>query len=350
MTRKRARSPSPPPAATSTDVQASQGDGASGADSTSDGGAKKQKKSGKKKLEHVYSVEERQLHKCIRNAYAGGACLAEHAPQCHGHKKNSCNYRWQGVKATLDRHTDVFHVRSDALAPRGSQGEQVETSAYPLTSDPSKFCPGHYATRLNLPAHAGDWHINGPHRPGNMPKLKAAGGKDIPNGKNFTADTWPYWNNAHHLIPKGMFNSTIATSEYAEVIRRALLEAEYNIHHHVNMLLMPQDKEVAKLLDLPRHLRLKGNGKLDHPKYNNLVKRRLKKTLRDFEQACKPPEGVKHEDFNVALSKSQLEKLSNDCRATIIKPGPGMSGKPLDNLVSFNSNNSAASGPLVQSV
>jgi hypothetical protein len=34
----------------------------------------------------------------------------------------------------------------------------------------------------------------------------------------------------------------------------------------------------------------------------------------------------------------------------IIKPGPGMSGKPLDSLVSLNANNSAASGPGMQNV
>ncbi|MCY1078903.1 AHH domain-containing protein [Archangium lansingense] len=303
--------------------------------SSEEGGTKKQKKNKKKTAAHVYSVEELKLHKSIKKSYEGGACLAEHAPECQGYQQNSCNYRWQGTKVTLAQHKDVFHDRSDALVPRGRQGEQVQTSAYPTKSDPNKFYPGHYATHLSLPAYEGDWHIDGPKRPGGAPLLKAAGRKLISNGKNFTADTWPYWNNAHHLVPKGMFGTTIAESKYAEVIRRALLEAEYNIHHQENMLLMPQDEEVALLLHLPRHLRLTGDGKLDHPKYNNLVKERLTSTIQDFEKACQPPEGVKHDEFKVSLSKTKLEDISADCRRTIIEGGPSMPGEPLDNIRSL---------------
>lgn len=342
MTRKRshAATTSAPPSssAPASDELATGGD-----DAAESAPNKKEKKSEKKKAEHVYSVAEQALHKSIRNAYEGGACLAEHAPECQGHKKNSCNYRWQGVKVTLARHKDVFHDRSDALVPRGQQGEQLTTSAYPTKADPNKIYPGHYATKVNLPAYAGDWHIDGPKRPGGKPKLKSAGGKDIANGKNFTADTWPYWNNAHHLIPKGMFGSTISQSAFSEVIRRALLEATYNIHHQENMLLMPQDERVADALNLPRHLALEGDGKLDHPKYNKLVKSRLDQTLLDFEKACQPPEGVKHEDFKVSLAKKKLEELSSDCRETIIEEGPSMPGAPIDSLLALRDKNASSS-------
>jgi len=42
-----------------------------------------------------------------------------------------------------------------------------------------------------------------------------------------------------------------------ELIQTALLKAKYNVNHKLNMLFIPQDREVAELLNLPRHIQLK---------------------------------------------------------------------------------------------
>jgi hypothetical protein len=161
----------------------------------------------------------------------------------------------------------------------------------------------------------------------------------VPQGKNFTNWVWPYWHNAHHLIPKGTFNAqieAIANARVRKLVRQQMLVAEYNINHFRNVMILPQDKEVARLLKLPRHLILEDGAKsqsnpeyFDHKAYNANVKVHLNSILDQYKKAvqkdvCNPP--------SAKASRTRLEKLSDRCLDTIKTFGKAAGGQPLSDM------------------
>jgi hypothetical protein len=110
------------------------------------------------------------------------------------------------------------------------------------------------------------------------------------------------------------------------------------------MLLMPQDKEVAALLGLPRHIQLKEDDEpdleamcTDHPVYNEMVKTMqsgLSEIIGDYKEICadaiKKVKGKKHKVPNAELDKSRLEELSRTLLKMILDAGAAGAGKSID--------------------
>jgi A nuclease family of the HNH/ENDO VII superfamily with conserved AHH len=246
----------------------------------------------------------------------GGACLTGH--QASFAKKNgkvTCNYRYQAYQQA-DSHGGIkgkLHSYETKIIARA-----IKTSAW-------KKNKPEYCSYLPKP-RAGDWHVGGPLLgPVTRKTFTASNTVTIPKTMNFTQETWPYWNNAHHLIPKGTLKGKILdeTSQVAELIQKALMTAQYNINHKINMLLMPQDKRVADLLDLPRHIQLRDNDAPgvpaicgNHPDYNLMsceVERGLNSIIKNYRNLCnKAINAVKgtHKIPKPTLDKKKLESLS----------------------------------------
>ncbi|WP_163870895.1 AHH domain-containing protein [Myxococcus eversor] len=294
--------------------------------------------------------EDTGLHKPIGNALEGGACLSGHESDYH--KKNSCSYRYQAVEHSRSNkgRGDIYKVSADGHAriAQAHGGGPIPTSRY-LTrrgsspENPSGRYPwdGDYGDHLTVP-QPGDWDINGPTRVGAVD----AAGKPIGPGMNFTTSFWPYWNNAHHMIPKGTLNTAIANADtdprIVNLIRAGLLKAPYNVNHYVNMILLPMDTEVGKILNLPRHLSLDDGStafdqkpKFDHIPYNHKVATRLKAIMSDYKERAAEIKG-ENQDCDIKkmtpLSKRKLHTLSNDCYKAITDFGSSNPGEPLVDL------------------
>ncbi|MCY1016936.1 AHH domain-containing protein [Pyxidicoccus sp. MSG2] len=280
------------------------------------------------------------LHDIQKNTTEGGACLTGHSADFKDFKnKVSCNYRYQGHEQA-DSNGDIksrLHSYNDNLPER-----RIETSAYQAKK--GGMTPDRYCAHLAIP-EPGDWDVRGPLksvRRRTFDKSKVR----IPAGYNFTQDTWPYWNNAHHLIPKGTLEKKILEQEYkvSNIMQKALLKAKYNVNHKRNMLMIPQDREVAALLNLPRHIQLKDDDApslaascTDHPIYSAMVKEvemGLNKIIDDYKSICdgaKPKPGEEHEIPDVDLDKSKLEDLSELLLQMHLNWGkPGGTGPSLD--------------------
>jgi hypothetical protein len=211
----------------------------------------------------------------------------------------------------------------------------LATSAY--LSQRGNRVPAEYAALVPLPKE-GDWHLDGPKR-GDM---KDGGGRPIPPGQNFTRHTWPYWHNSHHLIPKGLFHETLAEIRDADcqaLVRLALLRAKYNINHHVNVILLPQDLEVARVLGLPRHLILEDGSwviedcpKFNHAAYNMNVYNRLKPVINEYTEACDAELRKNCDTSQFKLSKEQLEELSRECYRAVTEFGTAHPGSPISDM------------------
>jgi hypothetical protein len=285
---------------------------------------------------HSGSAELDDLHTSVNKSTEGGACLTGHEGNFKNFgRKNSCNYRYQAYEQaqTESRIEDRLHSYKSATI-----SAPLETSAFKAES--GKMSPSHYCATLPIPQD-GDWDITGPNR--DITRVKFAGKTvKIPQGRNFTQDTWPYWNNAHHLVPKGTLMELIhkEPSPVDELIQTSLLKAKYNVNHKLNMLFIPQDREVAELLNLPRHIQLKDNDEpglsaicTDHPLYNQMVreiKTGLKTIIADYRRICDQAiDAVKgtHENPNPSLDKTKLEKLSETLLKMLLGWGMGAAGK-----------------------
>lgn len=266
------------------------------------------------------------LHKKVADTTEGGACLTGHqASFKNKNGKCTCNYRYQGyeysksngaIKNKLHGYSTKLRSNVATSAPMGKNG---------------RF-PAHYCAQL-APPRKNDWHIGGPDQDITRKNFKQ---RSVPvkKGMNFTQDTWPYWNNAHHIIPKGTLKERITEEDavVSDLIQQCLLEAKYNINHKINVVLLPQDLEVANILGIPRHLQLQhADGSVsiaigNHPVYNKMVldaKRGLDTIVQDFAKICKDAitkAKKKHKVPKAQLSKKKLENLSKRLLKWILAP------------------------------
>jgi hypothetical protein len=245
----------------------------------------------------------------------GGACLTGHDPSFSKHNNQvTCNYRFQAWKQAQAHGGIESALHSYSKITISST---IKTSAW-------KKNKPEYCGRLPKP-RPGDWDITGP-TAGPVTRTTFAGKKvTIPAGMNFTQELWPYWNNAHHLIPKGTLKAKITeqSARVSTLIQKALLTAQYNINHKTNMLLMPQDKRVAEILGLPRHIQLRDKDAPglapicgNHPVWNDMtctIRSGLTSIVNGYKKICDDAiDAVKgtHKVPKPSLDKTKLEKLS----------------------------------------
>jgi len=290
-----------------------------------------------------------EYHKTV-STLDNGACLSGACAPTY-QEDHSCSYRWQAVKFSRSNkeRRDLYNknvVITRKTAKRyqkdhGISGNFIPTSRYPTNSGGVYPPPDAYGDKLRVP-RTHDWAVDGPKQAGAVDSL----GNEIELGRNFERVYWPYWNNAHHMIPKGTLSAMIETvaddARLANLIRAGLLKGLYNVNHYKNMILLPMDKEVGLHLQLPRHLSLDDESdefdphpKFNHVAYNGKVEKRLDSILQDYmEKAQQVKQGeVKCEMKEMSsLSKVKLEKLSKDCYDTIISFGKKKPGRPLVDL------------------
>lgn len=282
--------------------------------------------------DHLSLPELKKLHddNVGQRTTEGGACLSGHEGN-FSKKRNqtTCNYRYQAYEQA--KSEQAIRTRLESY----NWSKQITTSVYQTLA--GGWAPSYYSATLPAP-RPGDWHVEGPVQPIVRQTLKGQALK-IPTGMNFTQDTWPYWNNAHHIIPKGMFNAIITEqpTPVPDVMRKSLLAAKYNINHKINMFLLPQDKEVAAILGLTRHIQLRHNDApgvseifTDHPVYNDLVRSKLTSIIQNYKSICDQAKPTGHEIPNAQLDKAKLEDLSKELMKTILDWGQQSPGDSLD--------------------
>ena len=274
---------------------------------------------------HFGAKRLNKLHEKVKGTEQG-ACLTGHQASYSkktAGKKISCNYRYQS------------HEQAKANSSIKNRLEGYPTNLTAQIKTALKVAPPRYSTSI-APPGPGDWDLEGPTTGPIVRKNKQRRKVTIPIGMNFSQDTWPYWNNAHHLIPKGTLKDVIVSNPapIPNMIQQGLLSALYNVNHKRNMLLIPQDREVADILNMPRHIQLKEGDDptisaqvFNHPKYNDMVEIGLKKIFMSYKRIADNANKNKtgHQVPNIKLDKAKLEKLSDNLLALVLSWGSGVS-------------------------
>jgi len=298
--------------------------------------------------DHISQQTLDDLHAdSVQKGIAGidqGACLTGHDT---AYQEVSCAYRWQAHMVAKEREGKLgsTHYNVRAVDERFLFG--INTNAYKARS--GNFHPSQYIAKISIPQD-GDWDLDGPKRL--VPRKTFLNQpRDIQPHTNFKDCYNPYWHNSHHMIPKRLFNNMVdetgrgegASPDCPMIIRSCLLEAKYNINHKINMIILPQDKEVGEILKLPRHLILleEGDGEdvdaelrkemMSHVEYDNFVRGKIRRCVQDFkervaEKTCEKP------NPKPLLSKKRIENVSNACFKAIIGLGSTSGGKSLSDI------------------
>jgi len=295
---------------------------------------------------HLVEADLVKLHddSWTKDGSGTGACLTAHAPPGRlipeYNKDHSCSYRWQAHQVSLDQRQHLYNDAHTKGIP-----EHWKKRVYI-----DKKTQGECLMGVPLP-QAGDWDLNGP-SPVRQVELQRLNPKRSLHGvtsgmaKNFVSNAqWPYFFNCHHMIPKGLFNRVIdelaqehcpdAPTECALAIRFRLLKGKYNIHHKVNMVMLPNTPAPAGILGLPRHLTRKPQPSekeyvqkefRSHKQYDDSVRDLLQNALLPAIKAF-AVDRCKMEDL--APLKADLEAVSQDCYSSILQLGAARDGRPL---------------------
>ncbi|HEY4121080.1 MAG TPA: hypothetical protein VGM56_24620, partial [Byssovorax sp.] len=119
-------------------------------------------------------------------------------------------------------------------------------------------------------------------------------------------------------------------------VRIGLLDAEYNINHMINVIILPERKEVGRQLELPTHTRpSKGDPNTRvpcHDEYDALVQQGLRPIINKYMRLLSgaAQTKAKHPASPDALARAQLERLSDEMRQKIFRWGVRKPGAPLD--------------------
>jgi A nuclease family of the HNH/ENDO VII superfamily with conserved AHH len=298
---------------------------------------------------HFGDAELDDLHLVAAStARDAGACLTGHLADFKERKnQESCNYRWQCYvgKNAVDR---LHSYPTDAKQKVRVRTDFKVTNAMDWLS---KYC-------FYLPRpQPGDWHIGGPNR--NITRRTFLGDTvTIPQGDNFTSALWPYFNNAHHIIPKGTLRAMIAEqgADLSNIIQKALLKAKYNVNHKINVVFLPMDRAVGSILRLPRHLERRALK--SHPVYDGYVRGEqkyqdetasgLSKVMDHYSEIAKKAKDAadpkKHAIPDAEMSKRKLENLSKDLLEIILEWGESGTGDSLDTEAQTAEETLAAAG------
>ncbi len=177
-----------------------------------------------------------------------------------------------------------------------------------------------------------------PGRPEIAPGYQVAGAP-----ANFEHFKYPYWHNAHHIVPNGTLNTAIAKTgpDLCNLIKQGLLKAEYNLNDKVNMVILPMERKWGVILGLPRHLKRDEDGGnspgefFSHADYSNEVELALVDIIASYKQIAADAKNAakEHEMPDPKLSKKQLETLSARIHNNIMMPHRVIAGESLSAIV-----------------
>ncbi|MBU8897876.1 AHH domain-containing protein [Corallococcus sp. M34] len=157
------------------------------------------------------------------------------------------------------------------------------------------------------------------------PSTPASGAWDIDRGDNFTEWKTPYWHNTHHVIACGEIQEAFPDATEQAII----LASRWNINEMPNVIILPKQYTVARILKLPTHV--PPDGPAEHAGYSRELGKRLNE-LKAKLAKNKNQTDHKLTDANKDDCRKELEKASSAIRQFIIDSGEKNPGINLDNL------------------
>jgi len=138
---------------------------------------------------------------------------------------------------------------------------------------------------------------------------------------------YPYEHDHHHLLPVSAFQQYVLnkqTNNGIDYMKRAavVMKSTWNIHHQENMMMLPREVFVARILDLPAHIPWQSGA--DHKGYSLTFEKRLDQVRARIDRALAiENKRERHEAVTKAANdiKSMLETMSRKARQNLLDDG-----------------------------
>lgn len=278
-----------------------------------------------KKDNHLSATEIKELHQ-PKEGEKGKGCIWSCTSSFE--KGHQCSYRWHARE------------RAESEDPHRYNYPAYQRLCVDGSFDPSPLAVVQHRARKKQPKRDDLRYPRRRPRPGQW---------DLTLGHNYSENAAkPFFFNAHHIIPRSVLHSEIAEAGKSDVrvatlIKQGLLIASYNHNHRPNMVNLPSDRIVALVLGLPRHL--KGDEAeeyeiapgesiraADHPDYSKKVSFKIRPIINEYKAIVAEALKEDHPEPPNDLAVEKLANISKEIYASIMKAGPYMRGKSLDEL------------------
>jgi hypothetical protein len=124
----------------------------------------------------------------------------------------------------------------------------------------------------------------------------------VPGSKGFHH---PYLHNWHHMIPNELLFQLLYDDDYGLKLLQVLMVAKYNINHQRNIVLLPQQDRVGKIIKWPTHPN-------NHGAFDQYVSSKLSALKDQLKQALGEPEAHPVNAQNVGNVAEDLHKISDN--------------------------------------
>ena len=242
------------------------------------------------KKEHYKRMKDPEYHK-------NGGCVCRHVS--HFDDKDPCSHRGQGYLTSVESRKSLYNSY-DPKAAKDLPTRKLKS----WRSKKGKL--KHFRYQVKNPLKDPTcWYIG--------------------RGTNFTRNMKvPYLHNYHHIIPNGELNNRliIKTKGYEDAsILIQLMAVQYNINNGVNVVLLPKEQKIARIIQLPTHC---PNRSRRHLKYSKHVGKQLEDMAKDIIDEF---EKMDCEEKKLAIEnlRDSLERLSKRLLPEIVKLGKSVS-------------------------
>ncbi len=109
----------------------------------------------------------------------------------------------------------------------------------------------------------------------------------VPRPQGGPGAWFPYFHNAHHIVPQGAFRDFViyGEGETDPALRlKIVLSTNWNINYKDNMVILPQELQVSAIAELPAHCPY---GHRNHLDYSSSVKDKLADVRKKIDKAVK---------------------------------------------------------------
>ena len=196
----------------------------------------------------------------------------------------------------------------------GKGASEIQSHAYAKDKD-SKWIKKYferYKTSISwLKEDPNAWHVN--HAISGVSfEGRSNSNTFVPRPQGGPGALFPYFHNAHHIIPQGAIKGFVIFPEGGALPaqrRDIVLASKWNINNPDNMVILPQELQVAAIAQLPAHCPY---GDRKHTEYSNSLETELIDVKKKIDKAANTKECEDIEEVKLELeevSKKMLDKI-----------------------------------------
>lgn len=226
-------------------------------------------------------------------------CVTKHQKTA----RKRCDYTKQGYDHIRSDHQDVYNI--DLTTPENKKRAKNIGKTFDFKFGFSQIAENLFTSK-------------DPTKKRNKEAWWIPGGA---NNKNFKTANLPYLHQYHHLLPGNVLHEVFGYRELG-----ILMLGGYNLNDGWNLIILPMQYKIAKIMKLPQHLG-------SHPEYDAKIRDYLKGVINDIKEVRNEEGHPTIDRDNVSNVKKDLDEFEEYLFGEIITWGACQPGIPIQDVL-----------------